>query len=92
MSSSATCGFTRAGAVELRPPPDEDPDDATVTDPLGDYLDSLERVGRRRPPVPPDDPDTDAAEPVLTAAGTCPAEAVSLTLRGSGEPVFPPEE
>ncbi|AWK08328.1 MBL fold metallo-hydrolase [Streptomyces spongiicola] len=24
----------------------EDPDDATVTDPLGDYLDSLERVGR----------------------------------------------
>ncbi|MEU6536769.1 MBL fold metallo-hydrolase [Streptomyces sp. NPDC047000] len=27
----------------------EDPDDATVTDPLGDYLDSLERVGRLRP-------------------------------------------
>ncbi|MEU6139024.1 MBL fold metallo-hydrolase [Streptomyces sp. NPDC047081] len=24
----------------------EDPDDATVTDPLGDYLDSLERIGR----------------------------------------------
>ncbi|MFD7444518.1 MBL fold metallo-hydrolase [Streptomyces sp. NPDC059909] len=24
----------------------EDPDDSTVTDPLGDYLDSLERVGR----------------------------------------------
>ncbi|MFF4038499.1 MBL fold metallo-hydrolase [Streptomyces sp. NPDC001816] len=27
----------------------EDPDDATVTDPLGDYLDSLERVGRLTP-------------------------------------------
>jgi glyoxylase-like metal-dependent hydrolase (beta-lactamase superfamily II) len=27
----------------------EDPDDATVTDPLGDYLGSLERVGRLRP-------------------------------------------
>ncbi|MFI9173022.1 MBL fold metallo-hydrolase [Streptomyces lincolnensis] len=27
----------------------EDPDDATITDPLGDYLDSLERVGRLTP-------------------------------------------
>ncbi|MGV9451022.1 MBL fold metallo-hydrolase [Streptomyces sp. NPDC003635] len=27
----------------------EDPDDATVTDPLGDYLDSLERVARLSP-------------------------------------------
>ncbi|MBG7698186.1 MBL fold metallo-hydrolase [Streptomyces sp. MC1] len=27
----------------------EDPDDATVTDPLGDYLDSLERIGRLTP-------------------------------------------
>ncbi|MGW0764625.1 MBL fold metallo-hydrolase [Streptomyces sp. NPDC002676] len=27
----------------------EDPDDATETDPLGDYLDSLERVGRLMP-------------------------------------------
>ncbi|MEU5098368.1 MBL fold metallo-hydrolase [Streptomyces sp. NPDC020996] len=27
----------------------EDPDDATPTDPLGDYLDSLERVGRLAP-------------------------------------------
>ncbi|MFD5099899.1 MBL fold metallo-hydrolase [Streptomyces albidochromogenes] len=27
----------------------EDPDDATVTDPLGDYLDSLERVARLAP-------------------------------------------
>ncbi|MFI8216655.1 MBL fold metallo-hydrolase [Streptomyces sp. NPDC085932] len=27
----------------------EDPDDTTVTDPLGDYLDSLERVGRLTP-------------------------------------------
>ncbi|MFG5720062.1 ferredoxin [Streptomyces murinus] len=40
----------------------------------------------------PTEPDTDAAEPVLTAAETCPAEAISITLRGSGEPVFPPEE
>lgn len=27
----------------------EDPDDTTVTDPLGDYLDSLERIGRLAP-------------------------------------------
>ncbi|MPY42427.1 MBL fold metallo-hydrolase, partial [Streptomyces phyllanthi] len=27
----------------------EDPDDATVTDPLGDYLDSLERIDRLAP-------------------------------------------
>ncbi|MER5790335.1 MBL fold metallo-hydrolase [Streptomyces sp. NPDC001980] len=27
----------------------EDPDDATITDPLGDYLDSLERIGRLAP-------------------------------------------
>ncbi|MDH6701871.1 MBL fold metallo-hydrolase [Streptomyces griseoviridis] len=27
----------------------EDPEDATVTDPLGDYLDSLERIGRLAP-------------------------------------------
>jgi glyoxylase-like metal-dependent hydrolase (beta-lactamase superfamily II) len=27
----------------------EDPDDATITDPLGDYLDSLERIGRLSP-------------------------------------------
>ncbi|KOV71242.1 MBL fold metallo-hydrolase [Streptomyces sp. MMG1121] len=27
----------------------EDPDNATVTDPLGDYLDSLERIGRLTP-------------------------------------------
>ncbi|MER7764769.1 MBL fold metallo-hydrolase [Streptomyces sp. NPDC097619] len=27
----------------------EDPDDTTVTDPLGDYLDSLERIGRLGP-------------------------------------------
>ena len=40
----------------------------------------------------PEHADTDAAEPLLTAAETCPAEAISLTLAGSGEPVFPPEE
>ncbi|MDH6215328.1 MBL fold metallo-hydrolase [Streptomyces pseudovenezuelae] len=27
----------------------EDPDDGTITDPLGDYLDSLERIGRLAP-------------------------------------------
>ncbi|MEU6536771.1 ferredoxin [Streptomyces sp. NPDC047000] len=37
-------------------------------------------------------PDTDAAEPVLAAAETCPVEAITLTLLSSGEVVFPPEE
>jgi ferredoxin len=36
--------------------------------------------------------DMDAAEPVLEAAETCPVEAITITLLGSGEPVFPPEE
>lgn len=37
-------------------------------------------------------PDTDANEPVLTAAESCPVEAIMITLAGSGEAVFPPEE
>ncbi|MCB5169120.1 ferredoxin [Streptomyces bambusae] len=37
-------------------------------------------------------PDTDASEPLLTAAESCPVEAILITLRDSGEPVFPPEE
>ncbi|MGW2912070.1 ferredoxin [Streptomyces asoensis] len=40
----------------------------------------------------PVDPDTDANEPVLTAAESCPVEAITITLAGSGEAVFPPEE
>ncbi|WP_030196852.1 ferredoxin [Streptomyces sp. NRRL S-87] len=35
--------------------------------------------------------DTDANEPVLTAAEGCPVEAITITL-ASGEAVFPPEE
>lgn len=37
-------------------------------------------------------PDTDANERVLAAAEGCPVEAITVTLAGSGEPVFPPEE
>ncbi|MER5882472.1 ferredoxin [Streptomyces sp. NPDC001941] len=37
-------------------------------------------------------PDTDANEKVLAAAEGCPVEAILITLLGSGEPVFPPEE
>ncbi|MFD9791215.1 ferredoxin [Streptomyces sp. NPDC059070] len=40
----------------------------------------------------PQAPDTDANEQVLAAAEGCPVEAISITLRDSGEPVFPPEE
>ncbi|MEU6282238.1 ferredoxin [Streptomyces sp. NPDC047028] len=40
----------------------------------------------------PVEPDTDAREQVLAAAEGCPVEAIALTLTGSGEPVFPPEE
>jgi ferredoxin len=36
--------------------------------------------------------ETDANEPTLTAAEGCPVEAITITLRGSGEAVFPPEE
>ncbi|MFE9447939.1 ferredoxin [Streptomyces sp. NPDC006739] len=40
----------------------------------------------------PAEPDTGAAEQVLAAAENCPVEAITITLLGSGEPVFPPEE
>jgi ferredoxin len=40
----------------------------------------------------PVEPETDANEPVLGAAENCPVEAIVITLLGSGEPVFPPEE
>ncbi|WP_406392355.1 ferredoxin [Streptomyces sp. NBC_00882] len=40
----------------------------------------------------PSDPETDANEKILAAAENCPVEAIMITLLGSGEPVFPPEE
>ncbi|MGW1667831.1 ferredoxin [Streptomyces sp. NPDC002324] len=40
----------------------------------------------------PTAPDTDANERILKAAEGCPVEAIAITLLGSGEPVFPPEE
>ncbi|MFE2585532.1 ferredoxin [Streptomyces sp. NPDC059378] len=53
--------------------------------PAGFRLDA----GRQSRPV---DPDTDASERVLAAAEGCPVEAITITLLGSGEPVFPPED
>ncbi|WP_345563540.1 ferredoxin [Streptomyces plumbiresistens] len=46
-------------------------------------------TGRQSHPV---DPETDANEKILAAAEGCPVEAIMITLLGSGEPVFPPEE
>ncbi|CUW28178.1 MULTISPECIES: ferredoxin [Streptomyces] len=40
----------------------------------------------------PVEPDTDASEQVLEAAESCPVEAIAISLPGSGEAVFPPEE
>ncbi|MCX4551394.1 ferredoxin [Streptomyces sp. NBC_01387] len=40
----------------------------------------------------PRSPDTDAHEKVLAAAEGCPVEAITITLLGSGEAVFPPDE
>jgi ferredoxin len=40
----------------------------------------------------PCEPETDAHEEVLAAAETCPVEAIVITLLGSGEPVFPPQD
>ncbi|MFI9258330.1 ferredoxin [Streptomyces sioyaensis] len=37
-------------------------------------------------------PETDADERILAAAEGCPVEAITLTLAGSGEAIFPPEE
>ncbi|GHD83680.1 ferredoxin [Streptomyces naganishii] len=45
--------------------------------------------GRQSRPV---QAETDADEDVLLAAENCPVEAIAITLLGSGEPVFPPEE
>ncbi|MFJ9621838.1 ferredoxin [Streptomyces sp. NPDC101181] len=39
----------------------------------------------------PREEDHDAAGQVLAAAEGCPVEAITLTLAGSGEAVFPPE-
>lgn len=36
--------------------------------------------------------ETDAGEPLLLAAEGCPVEAITITVAGSGEPVFPPED
>ncbi|MCZ4122620.1 ferredoxin [Streptomyces sp. H39-S7] len=36
--------------------------------------------------------ETDASEVLLEAAENCPVEAIAITLLGTGEPVFPPEE
>ncbi|WP_221351624.1 ferredoxin [Streptomyces beigongshangae] len=38
------------------------------------------------------EPETDADEEILGAAEGCPVEAIAITLLGSGEAVFPPEE
>ncbi|WP_328555812.1 MULTISPECIES: ferredoxin [unclassified Streptomyces] len=46
-------------------------------------------VGMQSHPV---EPETDANEKILEAAEGCPVEAVMISLLGSGEPVFPPEE
>ncbi|UUU21627.1 ferredoxin [Streptomyces sp. DSM 40750] len=40
----------------------------------------------------PAEPETDANERILKAAEGCPVEAIAISLPGSGEPVFPPEE
>ncbi|MGW7258498.1 ferredoxin [Streptomyces sp. NPDC054834] len=40
----------------------------------------------------PVEADTDANEKALAAAENCPVEAIAITLVGSGEAVFPPEE
>jgi len=40
----------------------------------------------------PTDSETDADEKILGAAEGCPVEAILITLLGSGEVVFPPEE
>ncbi|ARF55080.1 ferredoxin [Streptomyces gilvosporeus] len=37
-------------------------------------------------------PETDADENVLAAAEGCPVEAITITVAGTGERVFPPEE
>ncbi|GEB50238.1 MULTISPECIES: ferredoxin [Streptomyces] len=56
-----------------------------ATAPDGFRLDSARRS---RPLAGERDPD----EQVLTAAENCPVEAITITLAGTGEEVFPPEE
>ncbi|MEV2214699.1 ferredoxin [Streptomyces sp. NPDC050997] len=46
-------------------------------------------AGRQSRPVRA---EADANEKILAAAEGCPVEAIMITLLGSGEPVFPPEE
>ncbi|WP_030678856.1 ferredoxin [Streptomyces sp. NRRL B-1347] len=53
--------------------------------PDGFALDSARQSHPRRA-------ETDAAEQLLEAAESCPVEAITLTLLGTGEVVFPPEE
>jgi ferredoxin len=55
-----------------------------ITAPGGFELDSARQSH-------PADPETDANEKVLEAAEGCPVEAITITLSGSGEAVFPPE-
>ncbi|WP_406107034.1 ferredoxin [Streptomyces sp. NBC_01003] len=45
--------------------------------------------GRQSRPL---EAESDANEKILAAAEGCPVEAVMITLLGSGEPVFPPED
>ncbi|MET7456308.1 ferredoxin [Streptomyces sp. NPDC005574] len=40
----------------------------------------------------PVEPEPGASEKVLAAAESCPVEAIMISLLGSGEAVFPPEE
>jgi ferredoxin len=40
----------------------------------------------------PVEPDATAAESLLAAAEGCPVEAITITLLGTGQPVFPPQE
>ncbi|MEU8886291.1 ferredoxin [Streptomyces sp. NPDC048442] len=40
----------------------------------------------------PVEAESDAHEDVLAAAEGCPVEAITITLRDSGEVVFPPED
>ncbi|MXM62725.1 ferredoxin [Streptomyces sp. HUCO-GS316] len=46
-------------------------------------------AGRQSHPV---EAEADANEKILAAAENCPVEAIMITLLGSGEAVFPPEE
>ncbi|KAB1148717.1 ferredoxin [Streptomyces luteolifulvus] len=46
-------------------------------------------AGRQSHPV---EAEADANEKILAAAENCPVEAITITLLGSGEAVFPPEE